>query len=135
MICTGIYDTVKRLLATNGCSFISGGTFDLATSFSLLKPLQSKELVYFLFDGSELVYIGISKSIKGRIYTHKLYKEFTHVCYVECATQKDAADIERLLVKAVAPKYNIMHLKERTMATYLANKERRDYIRRNSRYY
>lgn len=70
-----------------------------------IKPLVG---IYFLISNGELIYIGQSKDIFGRIEDHKNDKVFDHFCYFEC--KPDQLDYkERKLIKQHKPKLNIAH--------------------------
>ncbi len=67
---------------------------------------QPKSGVYFLWDKSEIVYIGQSKDIDSRVNKHKESKEFTSYSFIIINDEKDRRVIERGLINAYLPYYN-----------------------------
>jgi hypothetical protein len=65
--------------------------------------------IYFLFQDSELVYIGKSENIKSRLYNHlKSNKEFDRFAYMEFnATDDILTEIEGAYIKKYKPKHNL----------------------------
>lgn len=44
---------------------------------------KSGPCVYFLINGSEIIYVGQTFSLKNRLYAHSTLKSFTHVCFID----------------------------------------------------
>lgn len=64
-----------------------------------------RPLIYFLFDGDELVYIGQSKHGLTRIPEHIKAKEFTHYTWMNCPVDL-LSNTEAYYIVQFKPKYN-----------------------------
>jgi hypothetical protein len=61
--------------------------------------------VYFLINESEIIYVGQTFSLKGRIYQHTTEKTFTHVCFLE-VKGSDLNNIEAAYIVKLNPSIN-----------------------------
>ena len=63
--------------------------------------------VYFLYAGDELVYIGQSKNVVGRVASHcsDEYKEFTTYSFIDVPYHK-LREVEAELISKYRPRYN-----------------------------
>jgi hypothetical protein len=85
-------------------------------------PVGDSIGIYFLLKGSEIVYVGQSRTVYQRIETHKTdgTKEFDKACFFECSVE-ELDDIERTLIRAFGPKYNKTH---KLFSTFIPYDER-----------
>lgn len=66
-----------------------------------------KTFLYYLMDGSEIVYVGTTESMDRRIYQHQQSeKKFNHVRYLEVPAHIDRYKAEVDEILAHKPKYN-----------------------------
>lgn len=77
----------------------------------LTKNKRSKDelfdyCVYALWNGDELVYIGMSIQPFGRITTHSRTKEFTHYSIHLCESEEEMMLVESELIMKHKPLYN-----------------------------
>lgn len=70
----------------------------------LAKPLTDVSGIYFLVDGSEIVYVGQSLNVYARIAAHK-DKKFEKVFVIKCDAE-NLLKIESQYIKLFTPKYN-----------------------------
>lgn len=87
-------------------------------TISLLKPKEILKLakpwpengrysIYFLLLEKEIVYIGQSSRVLGRISKHKQSEmRFDSVAILWCDSKEDAAELERLYIEKFKPKHN-----------------------------
>lgn len=68
-----------------------------------------KTIVYFLWDGYTVVYIGCTKDPQSRIKQHKADKQFNRMTYFYSSWHKGLA-IERKLIEVFKPRYNKDHV-------------------------
>ena len=61
--------------------------------------------VYFLFKGDEIVYIGKSINIIGRVMSHTKDKDFDTWCYIPI-DELEQGPIEEMAIQRYKPKYN-----------------------------
>lgn len=73
--------------------------------------------IYFLVKAGEIVYVGQSVHVHVRIHSHINAKDFDEAYYFEC-DKEDLDEIERILIRALSPKYNVTH---NDVATYGEN--------------
>lgn len=85
----------------------------------MMNPLSLKKInfnvisgVYFLFNNSELVYVGQSENIVKRIHEHT-DKLFTHYSHIKCS-KKELLVLEKKYIQTYNPVYNI-NLKNKTL--------------------
>lgn len=66
-------------------------------------------VVYFLFNGENLIYVGMSKNWKTRMDKHKTegLKIFDSFSFIECINFDLAEKCEKFYIKKYCPKYNI----------------------------
>lgn len=64
--------------------------------------------VYFLFHGSECVYVGQSDNVFGRVRQHFPSKMFDSFSWLQVA-QRDLDRVEREYIEAISPRLNIAH--------------------------
>lgn len=69
--------------------------------------------VYFLFDGDELVYVGESGDIYGRVQSHRAVaqtggKKFDHAAFMEYPAEQ-RKKVEASYIRKYRPKYNFVH--------------------------
>lgn len=71
--------------------------------------LKPKKGIYFLYDGDEIVYIGMAIDIPTRINVHRQQKKykFNSAKYLLIENSKDRAKLERKFIKEFRPKFNI----------------------------
>lgn len=62
--------------------------------------------VYALWRGEEIVYIGQSTNLLGRIGAHTKTKEFDYYSYYTCRDQLEMDNIESVLIYKFKPIYN-----------------------------
>lgn len=69
-------------------------------------PIKSGYYIYFLFDDSEIVYVGQTSALLSRIQTHlDLNKIFSYISIIE-AQRKELTELEQFYIYAFNPKYN-----------------------------
>jgi hypothetical protein len=66
--------------------------------------------VYMLYQGEEVIYIGQSCKMLGRLGTHSTKMQFDSVRYFEVGNQRDRLALERSLIREFAPVYNNAHV-------------------------
>ena len=69
----------------------------------LATPSRKKVGIYFLVENEELVYVGQSKNIHGRVATHNVQYDSYH--YVECS-EKDLDEFESAYIHIYQPVHN-----------------------------
>lgn len=70
-------------------------------------PTQIPSGVYFLINGREIVYVGQSQDVLGRIAAHrKQGRRFDRYAYIECTPDK-LDDLEAQYIAAFAPRLNV----------------------------
>lgn len=92
----------------------------LSSIYTLVKEFKFRNVwcVYFLFDASNLVYVGVSANLGARISKHRENgKLFTHIYYVECFDERHARKMERQLIEFNSPKYNKLGRKSNGILT------------------
>ena len=78
-----------------------------------------KQGIYFLFSKGEIVYIGMSMSMKKRLKNHSVnrdrnnLKEWDGFCFIDMEgyTRGQIVDIEEKSIRHYKPKYNKQYLK------------------------
>lgn len=80
----------------------------LSKTKTLDLPLAGK-FVYFLYRGSEIVYVGKSDSLLLRLGAHQATKVFDQVKYLEVLPE-DQGSLEIALIKALRPSYNAQNV-------------------------
>jgi hypothetical protein len=77
--------------------------------FERRKKYKKHAMVYFLFFGDEIVYVGKSENGVARIYDHYIgdKKRFDSYAYVSCNFQ-ELGDLEKLYIEKFKPRYNIL---------------------------
>jgi len=68
--------------------------------------------VYYLCRGDEVVYVGQSRNLLGRIGQHSLPssgKQFDKVFYRRCDSESQMMQLELNEIKRLQPEYNITH--------------------------
>ena len=87
--------------------------------WSLRKTERRKKIagVYFLWDGPDIVYIGQSLDVEGRVDGHKK-KDFTHWSCLEVDPEEltRISDWEAFLIRFYSPKYNKDYPKRSTIS-------------------
>ena len=77
-----------------------------------IQQLRYRKLcgIYFLVSNNEVVYVGQSKNIDARIYSHKKeqLKEFENV-FILTVPSRDLDHVEINFIKILKPKYNVTH--------------------------
>ena len=76
------------------------------------------QVVYVLFDGSELVYIGQTANLSTRIRNHKKDKEFNKVIIAHCPDNEFARWLEFDLIRHFHPPYNCDFRSKRVTSQY-----------------
>jgi hypothetical protein len=66
--------------------------------------------VYFLIEAGEIVYIGQSRKILGRLYEHSMRKKFDSYYILSVSDVSVLDDVERFYMNKFRPKYNVMYL-------------------------
>lgn len=86
---------------------INDELLDLESLWMRRRKFKNKCGIYFLFDGDELVYIGQSVGIEGRVETHgwEGRKKFDYYAYVDCPKEK-LSYMETIYILHYKPKYN-----------------------------
>ena len=64
--------------------------------------------VYILYMGYEIVYIGMTRRLYERLFTHYREKKFSHAKYI-IVSHSEAPKLERALIKHYKPAYNTTH--------------------------
>lgn len=64
--------------------------------------------VYFLIKGSEVVYVGQSTNVMGRLTGHLRGKDFDRFAFLNCP-KSQLLDIESRYIAALKPKHNTYH--------------------------
>ena len=62
--------------------------------------------VYFLIDSGQIVYVGQSVNLGGRLVQHKINKEYNRVLYMPIELER-LDEIERFFIETLDPKYNM----------------------------
>lgn len=68
--------------------------------------------VYYLCHNREVVYVGQSASVLGRMASHmhgKGRKAFDTVLYTKCQTEEEMLTLERQEIERLRPTYNVKH--------------------------
>lgn len=68
--------------------------------------VSNKERIYFLLDGDEIVYVGMSKSINERFLVHKHGKKFDGFSIFDVDEHSDCKEVESEIIFSMKPKYN-----------------------------
>lgn len=68
-------------------------------------PLIEKDIIYFLLQDDEVVYVGQSKSGCKRPYEHLSSKQFNKIMVVNC-DEKGLDRLEDFFIRKYSPKYN-----------------------------
>ena len=95
---------LEGILGDVSVGFDKGGLLNLGTIKSTRQTIHRISGVYFLFKGEELVYIGQSINIMGRINTHNVTNWDTF-SYVE-VPQWDLNSVERSYINKYKPRLN-----------------------------
>ena len=75
-------------------------------------PLFKRYIVYMAVNKKEALYVGMSTNGLSRVFTSghhifpKIYNEIDKIEIYETATEKDALDLEMVLIREFRPKYN-----------------------------
>lgn len=93
-----------------------------------LSEIGNLPVVYVLFNGSEMQYIGQTFRLDSRIKTHKKDKEFDRVVIVYAQDIEDSKYIEFDMVRHFRPKYNSNYTHKRVNCSY----DRSDSIMRQN---
>lgn len=71
--------------------------------------------VYRLWEGETLVYVGQTTNLASRIGSHTADKQFTHFdIYAHIENEVVRLNVERRLIEANNPKYNVVHNKTKS---------------------
>lgn len=72
-----------------------------------IQPYRRRSAVYFLLNGDEVVYVGKTENLDGRIRAHERSngKLFNSVWFRETPPELLAA-VERAFIQQIGPKYN-----------------------------
>lgn len=68
--------------------------------------------VYYLCHGSEVVYVGQSERVLGRMGAHisgKRGKVFDRVLYRKCSSRAEMYEVEQSEIRRLRPRYNVRH--------------------------
>lgn len=68
---------------------------------------QTIPCVYFLFLDKEIIYIGRSGNLYQRFVEHKIYRNFTHIAWVEIKNNYHRNNAEQNYIKKYRPVRNI----------------------------
>lgn len=101
-----------------------GATILLDSIPPALSPVHSRLMeftgdviyIYFLCNGPEVTYVGVTKALRTRSITHKRNGiEFDRVLYLIAGPEEDAYQIENALIQTLQPRFNsgYKHLKEK----------------------
>lgn len=77
----------------------------LDKSIDITKGVNSSCGVYFLRSKGEIVYVGQSVSVYGRVHQHKSSKEFDEVTLLPCKPE-DLNNLEGFFIRLLRPKLN-----------------------------
>ncbi len=83
--------------------------------------------VYYLFDGSRLMYIGKTINLKSRIQAHRKTKKFTKVLFDEFHSIPDIDAAEEFAINKYLPPLN-KRIGTQSSITYLPKLERKQPI-------
>lgn len=103
--------------ADNGCDIVRqevNGIMNLSDwPLHLLpnvKPVKRVEApisaMYWLFNGDEMVYVGVTTELKKRLRAHRSHKDFDKWSYMPMDIN-EALQHEDILLRTFKPKYNI----------------------------
>ncbi len=101
----------------------------------ILVPWESRQGVYFLCDGEEVVYVGASKMPFGRLSQHKKDKAFKRALFIPVTgTRKELLQYERKMISHHKPRYNKNGLLTEEQAAQKLREYQAEYVRnrRNS---
>lgn len=68
-------------------------------------PICTPPCVYFLLDNIEIVYVGQSINLPGRLTQHTLDKNFNRALYLP-VVKENLLNVERFFIEHLKPKYN-----------------------------
>jgi hypothetical protein len=77
----------------------------LDSSIDITKGVNASCGVYFLRDQGEIVYVGQSVSVYGRVHQHKASKKFDSVTLMPCRPE-DLNNLEGFFIRLLRPKLN-----------------------------
>ena len=77
----------------------------IENSVSYKKWLSELCYVYFLLDGNEIVYVGLSDTLQNRFHAHTKDKKFDRVSWIQ-VKRHDQKYIEAYYIVTLKPKYN-----------------------------
>lgn len=91
---------------------------------SYRKWLSDLCYVYFLLDGDEIVYVGMSDTLQSRFHAHTKDKKFDGVSWIQ-VSKHDQKYIEAYYIVTLKPKYNkFIPVRVRQNSTKIKMKQR-----------
>lgn len=95
-------------------------------SVSYRQYLSNLCYVYFLLDGDEIVYVGMSDTLQNRFHAHTKDKKFDGVSWIQ-VNKRDQKYIEAYYIITLKPKYNkFMPVRIRTNPVRIHIKQKRN---------
>lgn len=85
------------------------------------RPSDDIYNLYFLILEEEIVYVGKSNNVEGRLYDHRRNKEFDSYSVFECESEKDSLRLEALAIMKYKPRYNSQLNEEFQSMTMIKN--------------
>jgi len=72
-----------------------------------LERVRNRHFVYLLLNKRDVVYVGMTSNLYGRLVWHKYRKQFNSVYLIEYQTIYKCSNAEKSIIKYYSPELNI----------------------------
>lgn len=113
-----LWETTKRLEVVGRNTLVEATGWSIQSlirykeSGEIPPPMKGQNVVYLLLDGSEVVYIGCTRTAVKRLAQHRKRRrqdsefQWDSTEFIRCDSEEHARDLEAILQQQHRPKYN-----------------------------